>query len=145
MTLAEYTSYSGRNFSNANPDFKDEFNLDLQELNLLLFSNEKTLSQFTAKVILNVPTDHPFIDIGTNFYHPPYSTDCYLFDYNGVACCYVYNNIDLFTSFKNKLEVFQSFNLQNLQNTEINNKENIFILFVLGKKGAIYFCVLDGK
>jgi hypothetical protein len=68
MTLAGYASYSGRDFSNADPHFKDEFNLDLQEPSLLLLSNEKTLPEFITKVILNVPTNHLFVDIiGTTF------------------------------------------------------------------------------
>jgi hypothetical protein len=68
-----------------------------------------------------------------------------LFNYNGVPDCYVYDNIDLLTSFKNKLEVLQCFHLQKLENTKIINGGDIFQLFVLGKNGTIYFCVLNGK
>jgi hypothetical protein len=60
--------------------------------------------------------------------------------------CSVYDNIDLLTSFKNNLEDLQCFNLQKLQNTEINNKEkDTFKLFVLGNNGGIYLCVLEGE
>jgi hypothetical protein len=145
MTLAEFHSFSGRNFSNVNSHFKDEFNLDLQEPSLLLLLNKKTLPQFTTTVSLNVPIDHPFVNIlRTDFYHNDYSTNRCLFDYNGVLYCYIYNNKDLLTSFKYKLEVFQCFNLQKFQSVETSSK---FLLFVLGKNGAIYFCVLqlEGK
>jgi hypothetical protein len=59
--------------------------------------------------------------------------------------CYVYDNIDLLTSFKNKLEVLQCFQLQKVENTKINNDGDIYNLFVLGNNGAIYFCVLNGR
>jgi hypothetical protein len=68
-----------------------------------------------------------------------------LFNYNGVLYCYVYENIDLLTSFENKLELLQCFQLQKLENTKINTGGDIYNLFVLGKNGAIYFCVLNGK
>jgi hypothetical protein len=68
-----------------------------------------------------------------------------LFNYNGVSYYYVSDNIDLLTSFKNKPEVFQCSQLQKLENTKIINGGDIFQLFVLGKNGVIYFCVLNGK
>jgi hypothetical protein len=51
----------------------------------------------------------------------------------------------LLISFKNKLEVFQCFQLQKLENTTINNGKDIFKLLVLGKNGIAYFSVLNGK
>jgi hypothetical protein len=93
-----------------------------------------------------VPINHPFVDlIGTNFNRNDYSTNRCLFNYNGVLYCYVSDNIDLLTSFKNNLKVLQCFQLQKLENTKINNGGDIFTLFVLGKNGTIYFCVLNGK
>jgi hypothetical protein len=68
-----------------------------------------------------------------------------LFNYNGVPYCYVYGNIDLLTSFKNKPEVFQCFQLQKLENTKIINGGNMFPLFVLEKYVVVYFCELNGK
>jgi hypothetical protein len=141
--LSEFNSYSGRNFSNVDSNFKDEFNLDLQQPSLLLLLNEKTLPQFTTTISLNVPTDHPFVGIlGTNFTRNDYSTNRCLFDYNGVLYCYIYNNKDLLTSFKYKQEVLQSFNLQKFQSVDNSSR---FLLFVLGKNSAIYFCVLQIK
>jgi hypothetical protein len=67
-----------------------------------------------------------------------------LSNYNGVPYCYVYDNIDLLTSFKNKPEVLQCFQLEKLENIKIND-EDIVQLFVLRKNGTIYFCVLNGK
>jgi hypothetical protein len=55
---------------------------------------------------------------------------------------YVDNNIDLLTSFKNKSEVLQCFQLQKLENTKIINGGRIFKLFVLVKDAVVYFCVL---
>jgi hypothetical protein len=68
-----------------------------------------------------------------------------LFNYNGVLYCYVYDNEDLLTSFKIKEDVLQCFNLQKLQNTEINNKEYTFKLFTLRKDSVVYLCILDDK
>jgi hypothetical protein len=62
-----------------------------------------------------------------------------------VLYCYFYGNIDLLISFKNKGEVLQCFQLQKLENTAINNDKNLFKLFVLGKNGIAYFCLLNGK
>jgi hypothetical protein len=71
-------SYSGRDFSNVNKQFKDELNL-------------------------NVPINHPFVDlIGANFNRNDYSSNRCLFNYNGIMHCYVYNFLDLLISFKNK-------------------------------------------
>jgi hypothetical protein len=41
LTVLNY--HSLRDFSNVNPDFRDELNLELQQLSLLLLSNQKTL------------------------------------------------------------------------------------------------------
>jgi hypothetical protein len=57
----------------------------------------------------------------------------------------VYDNIDLLTSFKNKPEVLQCFQLEKLKNTKINTDEDLFQLFVLGKNGIIYFYILNTK
>jgi hypothetical protein len=59
--------------------------------------------------------------------------------------CYVYGNIDLVISFKNKLEVLQLFQFQKVENTAIHNDKDIFKLFVLGKNSIVYFCVLNGR
>jgi hypothetical protein len=108
--------------------------------------NEKLILLFKPNVRLNVPVDHLFINIiGTNFYGYEYSTECCLLYYNGVFNCYVYCNLDLLTSFKNKLKVLQCFQLQKFENTTINNPTDIFKLFVLRKNCIAYFCALNGK
>jgi hypothetical protein len=109
--------------------------------------NENIIPQHNTNITLNVPIDHPFVNIiGTDFYENEYLTNRCLFNYNGVLYCYVYDNIDLLTSFKNNLEDLQYFNLQKLQNTEINNKEkDPFKLFALGNNDGVYLCVLEGE
>jgi hypothetical protein len=101
---------------------------------------------FDSYVNLNLPINNLFVnDLGTNFSRNEYPTNRCLFNYNGVQYCYVYDNIDLLTSFKNKPEALQCFQLQKLENTKIINDGELFQLFVLVKNGDIYFCVLDGK
>jgi hypothetical protein len=103
-------------------------------------------SLFDDHTNLNVPINNLFVNnLGTNFSRNEYATNRCLFNYNGVSNCYVYDYIDLLTSFKNKLEVLQCLQLQNLQNTKIINGGDLFQLFVLGKNSIIYFCVLNGK
>jgi hypothetical protein len=124
------TSRSERDFSNVNPKFKDELNLDLNQSKLVHFIKEKIVPLFDDNVTLNVPTNYPFVDlIGTNFNRNDYSTNCCLFNYNGVLYCYIYDNIDLLTSFKNKLEIIQCFQLQKLQNTKLIMVE-IYIIYL---------------
>jgi hypothetical protein len=96
FSLAVLDSYSERDFSKVNLDFKGDLNLDLKQLNLLLLSNKKTFPQFPITLTLNIPINRSFFDIlGTNFSTNEHSTDHCLFNYNGVLYCYVYNNIDL--------------------------------------------------
>jgi hypothetical protein len=55
---------------------------------------------FDDHINLNVLITNLFVnDLGMNFSGNEYLTDRCLFNYNGVAYCYVYNNIDLLTSF----------------------------------------------
>jgi hypothetical protein len=144
--LSEFHSFSQRNLSNVDPNFKDEFNLDLQEPNLLHLKNERIYHLINPAISLDTPNDHQFInEIGTTYIKTEYFSNVYLFDYNGVLYCHINNNADFITSIKNKLEVLQSFNLQKLRNTEINKEKDKFMLFVLGKHGAIYFCLLKGN
>jgi hypothetical protein len=139
------TSYSRRDFSKVNTQFKDENNLDLKQLKSIHFSIQKIFPQFATYITLNIPINHPFVEIiFINFQRDSFLSNQWLFNYNAVFYCYVYDNVDLLTSFNNKLEVVQCFNLQKLQNTKINNKENTFKLFKLRKNCSIYLCVLDG-
>jgi hypothetical protein len=137
------TSHSKRDFSNVNLKFKDELNLDLNQTKIP--KNHKMHALFDDHVNLNVPINNRFVNDLGNFSRNEYPTDRCLFNYNGVAYCYVFDNIDLLTSFKNKPEVLQCFQLQKLENTKIINGEDLFTLFVLGKNGIIYFCELNGK
>jgi hypothetical protein len=144
LVFAVLNSHSGRDFSNVNPKFKDELNLDLNQTKLT--RNQKMFPLFDDHVNLNLPINNLFINgLGTNFSRNKYSTYRCLFNYNGISYCYVYDNIDLLTSFKNKPEVLQCFQLQKLENTKIINCGGIFQLFVLGKNNTIYFCVVNGK
>jgi hypothetical protein len=94
---------------------------------------------FDDDVNLNIQINHLFANlIGTNFSRNEYYTDRCLFNYNGVLYCYVYDNIYLLTSFKNKPEILQCFQLQKLENTKINTGGDIFTLFVLGKNADVY-------
>jgi hypothetical protein len=113
--LTVLNSYLGRDFSIVNTDFRDELNLGLQQFNLLLLLNQKTLPQFITKITLNISINNPFLEvIGTNFIRNDYLSNCCLFNYNTVLYCYIYDNIDFPISFKNKLEVLQCLNLQKL-------------------------------
>jgi hypothetical protein len=101
---------------------------------------------FDDHVNLNISINNLFVnDLGMNFSRNEYSTDRCLFNYNGVSYCYVYSNVDLLTSFKNKPEVLQCFQLQKFENTKINNGKDLFKLFVLGRDAVVHFCVLNGK
>jgi hypothetical protein len=43
------------------------------------------------------------------------------------------------------MDAFQCFQLQKLENTKINDSEDIYKLFSIGKDAVVYFCVLNGK
>jgi hypothetical protein len=83
--------------------------------------------------------------VGANINRNDYSINCCLLNYNKIMYCHVYNFLDFLTSLKNKLEVFQCFQLHKLENTKINDNENTFKLFVLGKNCVVYFCILNDK
>jgi hypothetical protein len=107
---------------------------------------EKIIPQHNASISLNMLVDNLFFDtVGIIFYKNKCSSNCCLFNYNQVLYCYVYDNKDLLVLFKNKFEVFQCFPLQKLENSVIDNDNNLFKLLVLGKNGIPYFGVLNGK
>jgi hypothetical protein len=78
-------SFSLRDFFNENTDYKEEFNLDLQQLNLGHLTNENIFAQLNTNISLTIQLNNPIVDvIGTNFLQSKYSTDYCLFDYNEV-------------------------------------------------------------
>jgi hypothetical protein len=108
--------------------------------------NKNIIPLFNANISLNIQEDNLFVNtVGTTFYKDKYSTNRCLFDYNGVFYYYIYDYKDLLISSKNKEQVFQGFQLQKLENTKINDSEDINKLFELGKNCILYFSILNRK
>jgi hypothetical protein len=71
------SSSSKRDFSNDNPKFKDELNLDLNQTKLM--RNQNMFPLFDNHVKLNVPINNLFVnDLETNFSRNEYPTDWFV-------------------------------------------------------------------
>jgi hypothetical protein len=88
--------------------------------------NQEIVPLFNDHISLSVPGGHDFAnDIETYFYRNESFTGRCFFDYNGMMYCHVYNYLDLLASLKNKELVLQCFELRKLENTKINDNEDI--------------------